>query len=108
MHQGGTHLELTKRTRYPPEVSAPQHSTMSTNNALISPELRTLWTQSDQYHNSFLIKPDAVLDEVQENTKAQGIEYDIAVSPALAKFIHILLLSIKAKRVLEVGSLGAG
>ncbi|KAJ6545405.1 O-methyltransferase-domain-containing protein [Mycena capillaripes] len=72
----------------------------------ISPELRDLWTRADQYHNSFLLKPDAVLESVQTLSKERGIEYEIAVSPALGKFLNLLLLSIGAKRVLEVGSLG--
>ncbi|KAJ7059741.1 O-methyltransferase [Mycena amicta] len=72
----------------------------------MSPELYSLWARSDQYHNSFLLKPDPVLDAVQENTKAQGVDYEIAVSPALGKLLNLLLLSIGAKRVLEVGSLG--
>ncbi|KAJ7452219.1 O-methyltransferase [Mycena latifolia] len=65
-----------------------------------------LWTRADQYHNAFLLKPDPVLEAVQENTKAKGIEYEIAVSPAQGKFLNLLLQSIGAKRVLEVGSLG--
>ncbi|KAJ7437211.1 O-methyltransferase [Mycena galericulata] len=65
-----------------------------------------LWTRADQYHNAFLIKPDAALEATQRNTKEKGIDYEIAVSPAQGKFLHLLLLSISAKRVLEVGSLG--
>ncbi|KAF7300522.1 hypothetical protein HMN09_00936700 [Mycena chlorophos] len=65
-----------------------------------------LWARADEYHDSFLIKPDPILDSVQEKTKARGIDYEIAVSPAQGKFLHLLLLSINAKRVLEVGSLG--
>jgi len=72
----------------------------------LSPEILELWTRSDEYHNSFLIKPDAVLEAVQKNTKEKGIDYEIAVSPAQGKFLNLLLLSIGAKRVLEVGSLG--
>ncbi|KAJ6545427.1 O-methyltransferase family 3 protein [Mycena capillaripes] len=64
-----------------------------------------LWTRADQYHNSFLIKPDAVLESVA-TSKERGIEYEFAVSRAQGKFLHLLLLSIGAKRVLEVGSLG--
>ncbi|KAJ7784938.1 O-methyltransferase [Mycena maculata] len=65
-----------------------------------------LWTRSDQYHNAFLIKPDPALEATQNNTREKGINYDIAVSPAQGKFLHLLLLSIGARRVLEVGSLG--
>ncbi|KAK7042760.1 O-methyltransferase [Favolaschia claudopus] len=71
----------------------------------ISNELQSLFTRSDAYHNSFLIKPDPILDFVQKNTKDKGIEYDAAVSPAQGKFLQLILLSTGAKRVLEVGSL---
>ncbi|KAJ6545435.1 O-methyltransferase [Mycena capillaripes] len=50
--------------------------------------------------------PDAVLESVQTTSKDRGIEYDVALSPAQGKFLQLLLLSIGAKRVLEVGSLG--
>ncbi|KAJ7776144.1 O-methyltransferase [Mycena metata] len=70
------------------------------------PSQHEIWARSDQYHNSFLLKPDAILDAVQEHTKARGVEYEIAVSAALGKFLQLQLLAIKAKRVLEVGSLG--
>nr|GAT48531.1 predicted protein [Mycena chlorophos] len=64
-----------------------------------------LWARADEYHDSFLIKPDPILDSVQEKTKARGIDYEIAVSPAQGKFLHLLLLSINAQRVLEVVAL---
>ncbi|KAJ7839012.1 O-methyltransferase-domain-containing protein [Mycena olivaceomarginata] len=47
-----------------------------------------------------------ILEAVQENTKQKGINYEAAVSPAQGKLLNLLLLSIGAKRVLEVGSLG--
>ncbi|KAJ7645806.1 O-methyltransferase-domain-containing protein [Mycena rosella] len=67
---------------------------------------RELWARADRYHNEFLLKPDATLDAVLQNTKDKIKDYEIAVSPALGKFLHLLLRSIGAKRVLEVGSLG--
>jgi predicted O-methyltransferase YrrM len=70
----------------------------------VSPEL--LWTRSDQYHNSFLVKLDPILESVQMNSKKKDIDNEIAVSPAMGKFLNLILLSIGAKRVLEVGSLG--
>jgi predicted O-methyltransferase YrrM len=36
----------------------------------------------------------------------KGVDLEIAVSPAQGKFLNLILLSIGAKRVLEVGSLG--
>ncbi|KAJ7136281.1 O-methyltransferase [Mycena filopes] len=65
-----------------------------------------LWARADKYHNSFLLKPDAILDAAQEHTKARGVRYDISVSAAQGKFLQLQLLAIQAKRVLEVGSLG--
>ncbi|KAJ6603257.1 O-methyltransferase-domain-containing protein [Mycena vulgaris] len=67
---------------------------------------RVIWTRADHYHNAFLLAPDPELDAVEALTKARGIPHEIAVSPAMGKFLHLLLLSINAKRVLEVGSLG--
>ncbi|KAJ7165427.1 O-methyltransferase-domain-containing protein [Mycena filopes] len=71
-----------------------------------SPADLALWARADQYHNSFLLKPDPVLDAVAAHTKARGVEHEIAVSPALGKFLNLQLRAIQAKRVLEVGSLG--
>ncbi|KAJ6508129.1 O-methyltransferase-domain-containing protein [Mycena sanguinolenta] len=65
-----------------------------------------LWTRSDHYTNSFLIRPDPLLDAVVQNTMDKGVDHEIAVSPAQGQFLNLILLSIGAKRVLEVGSLG--
>jgi predicted O-methyltransferase YrrM len=72
----------------------------------ITQESLDLWTRSDHYTNSFLLKPDPVLDAVVQNTMDKGVDHEIAVSPAQGKFLNLILLSIGAKRVLEVGSLG--
>ncbi|KAJ7176305.1 O-methyltransferase family 3 protein [Mycena crocata] len=63
------------------------------------------WARSDQYHNSFLHTPDAVLDAVLKHSTANGLP-EIAVSAAQGKFLNLLVSSIGAKRVLEVGTLG--
>jgi len=63
------------------------------------------WTRSDEYHNSFLLPADDVLDSALANSKANDLP-DIAVSPAQGKFLNLLARSINAKRVLEVGTLG--
>src|ERR1700733_8814690 len=65
----------------------------------------TDWTRSDQYHNSFLIPPDPVLDSALKNSEANELP-DIAVTPAQGKFLMLLAKSIGAKRILEVGTLG--
>ena len=70
-----------------------------------SPEFQEIWTRSDVYHNSFLIPKDEVLDKVVENSKTSGLR-DIAITAAQGKFLHLLALSIGAKKILEVGTLG--
>ncbi|KAF7351917.1 hypothetical protein MVEN_01153500 [Mycena venus] len=75
------------------------------DNPVFSPEAYEVWARSDEYHNSFLIEPDAVLEAVAKSAKEKGIAYEFSVSPAHGKFLNLLLLSLGAKRVLEVGSL---
>lgn len=64
------------------------------------------WTRSEKYHNDFLIANDPVLDKVVAHSQENDLD-DIAVSPAQGKFNYLLAKSISAKRVLEVGTLGA-
>ncbi|KAL0945951.1 hypothetical protein HGRIS_012229 [Hohenbuehelia grisea] len=66
---------------------------------------KAIWTRSDKYHNSFLIKPDDGLDKAVANSAAHGLD-DIAVSPAQGKFLALIAKSINARRILEVGTLG--
>ncbi|KAJ2922919.1 hypothetical protein H1R20_g14183, partial [Candolleomyces eurysporus] len=61
--------------------------------------------RSDEYHNSFLIGNDPVLDAAQSHSKEGGLP-DIAVSAAQGKLLNLLAKSIGAKRILEVGTLG--
>jgi len=63
------------------------------------------WARSDHYHNSFLLREDQKLDAALEFSEKNGLP-PIAVSQAQGKFLKLLLHSISAKRVLEVGTLG--
>ncbi|KAJ7578406.1 O-methyltransferase-domain-containing protein [Mycena floridula] len=63
------------------------------------------WTRSDQYHNSFLLKDDEILDKVLANSTKNGLP-EIAVSRAQGKFLNLQARAIKATRILEVGTLG--
>ncbi|KAF5384388.1 hypothetical protein D9615_003398 [Tricholomella constricta] len=63
------------------------------------------WARSDEYHNSFLLEVDDVLDTALVNSTAKGLP-DIAVSAAQGKFLKLLASSTAAKRILEVGTLG--
>ncbi|KAG9014918.1 hypothetical protein FRB90_005108 [Tulasnella sp. 427] len=62
------------------------------------------WLRSDQYHNSYLVKPDAALDNVNKVGADNGLP-PIAVSTAQGKFLHLLVLSLGAKKIIEVGTL---
>jgi predicted O-methyltransferase YrrM len=70
-----------------------------------SPESQEIWTRSDVYHNSFLIPKDEVLEKIVDNSKTNGLR-DISVSAAQGKFLNLIALSIGAKKILEVGTLG--
>jgi predicted O-methyltransferase YrrM len=70
-----------------------------------SSESQEIWTRSELYHNSFLIPKDEVLDKIVENSKANGLR-NVAVSTAQGKFLHLIALSIGAKKILEIGTLG--
>jgi len=63
------------------------------------------WARSDIYHNSFLLEKDDALDAALKNCTANGLP-DIAVSAAQGKFLMLLALSMNAKRILEIGTLG--
>jgi predicted O-methyltransferase YrrM len=63
------------------------------------------WARVDNYFESFLTPNDLILDAVVDNNDERGLP-DIAVSPAQGKFLNLLLRSIGAKRVLEIGTLG--
>lgn len=69
------------------------------------PTSLTDWKRSDEYHNSFLIPQDDILDAAVKNNSDQGLP-DIAVSKAQGKFLNLLVRSLGAKRILEVGTLG--
>jgi predicted O-methyltransferase YrrM len=64
-----------------------------------------VWARSDEYHNSFLLKRDPALDAALSASDAAGLP-QIAVSAAQGKFLMLLARTIRAKRILEVGTLG--
>lgn len=62
------------------------------------------WKRSDAYHNDRLIKPDSDFDNINDGAQKEGVPA-IAVSRAQGKFLNLLLKSVRAKKVLEVGTL---
>ena len=86
-------------------MSDPTYSSFKTFQRSEKPTTINDWAHSDQYHNSFLIPEDDVLDAVAINNKEQGLP-DIAVSKAQGKYLNLLAKSIGAKKILEIGVLG--
>lgn len=69
------------------------------------PAGQPLWTAIDRYLGDLLAPSDEKLDSaIEANRKARLPAID--VSPLLGKFLHILVQMTKAKRVLEIGTLG--
>lgn len=64
------------------------------------------WTAVDEYINDLLIGSDAELDAALEASTAAGLPA-IAVSPAQGKMLHLFARTIGARKILELGTLGA-
>lgn len=65
-----------------------------------------LWTAVDQYITDMLVPTDSALDAAVEASNAAGLPA-IAVTPAQGKLLHLLARLQGARRVLEIGTLGA-
>jgi predicted O-methyltransferase YrrM len=63
------------------------------------------WTQVDEFFDSRLLESDPLMDSVQETADGAGLPL-IQVTPSQGKFLALLVGMTKAKRVLEVGTLG--
>ena len=64
-----------------------------------------IWSDVDAYIEDRLVAEDAALSAAIRESAAAGLPA-IAVSAAHGKLLHLLALSIRAKRILEVGTLG--
>ncbi|HEU5219308.1 MAG TPA: O-methyltransferase [Gemmatimonadales bacterium] len=63
------------------------------------------WAAVDQYISDLLVQPDAVLTDAIAASDAAGLP-SIAVSPSQGKMLMLLVRACRARRVLEVGTLG--
>jgi predicted O-methyltransferase YrrM len=63
------------------------------------------FSQVDDFIVRALVGPDPALDGALEASRAAGLP-DIAVAPNQGKLLHLLALSIGARRILEIGTLG--
>jgi len=64
------------------------------------------WKRVDAYFASTLIAPDASLDAAVADQRAAGLPA-IEVAPVNGKLLHLLARMSGARRVLEIGTLGA-
>ena len=62
------------------------------------------WSEVDRYVSEHLIGADAGLDSATEQTAAAGLP--AIASPPMGKLLNLLALSIGARSVLEIGTLG--
>ncbi|MGA8604444.1 MAG: O-methyltransferase [Thermoplasmata archaeon] len=63
------------------------------------------WTAVDDYFEGELLESDPVLEETLRSSDAAGLP-DIQVSPTQGKLLHLLAKSVRARRILEIGTLG--
>jgi predicted O-methyltransferase YrrM len=63
------------------------------------------WSRVDDYLNALLVPPDAALDAALQSTEAAGMPA-INVAPNQGKLLHLLALSVGARAILEIGTLG--
>jgi predicted O-methyltransferase YrrM len=64
------------------------------------------WKAVDDYWAGQVLVPDPVLDATLEANAAGGLP-PIDVSPLQGKLLHLLARSVGARRILEIGTLGA-
>lgn len=69
-------------------------------------EAHELWIEVDRYIGERLLGDDPVLDEALQRSAAAGLP-QIAVSPPQGKLLHLLARVHGARRILELGTLGA-
>ncbi|KAF8911350.1 O-methyltransferase [Mucidula mucida] len=64
------------------------------------------WAASAELTNSFLLNEDHALKAAIKNTEEKGLPFEIAVPAEQGKLLQLLATSIRAKRILEIGTLG--
>ncbi len=62
------------------------------------------WTAVDRYVTDLLVPEDGALAQAQHSAAAEGLP-PISVSPAQGMLLHLLVRSLRATRVLELGTL---
>ena len=68
--------------------------------------IQSQWARVDQYFTDLLVPSDPVLDQALAASEAAGLPA-INVAPNQGKFLHLLARIQGARRILEIGTLGA-
>src|SRR5260370_23962651 len=63
------------------------------------------WTRVDRYINNLLARSDPALEAAINASKAAGLP-QISVTPNQGKLLQLLARSQKARKILEIGTLG--
>jgi predicted O-methyltransferase YrrM len=71
----------------------------------VSEAYEKIWTDVDRYITESIPHNDAALEAAVAANTAAGLP-EIAVSAPQGKLLHLLVLAVGAKRVLEIGTLG--
>jgi predicted O-methyltransferase YrrM len=66
---------------------------------------KDLWAAVDRYLNDLLVRPDDALNAALRASTEAGLP-NIHVAPNQGKFLHLLARTIRATRILEIGTLG--
>src|SRR5215208_2690587 len=64
-----------------------------------------LWTSVDNYFSKLLVPPDPALDAALSSSAAAGLPA-INVAPNQGKLLMVLAQACRARRILEIGTLG--
>jgi predicted O-methyltransferase YrrM len=67
--------------------------------------MRDTWRAVDEYYAAALLPPDEALTNALQESDAAGLP-QIAVSPLQGAFLELIVRSVRAASVLEVGTLG--
>src|SRR5215831_16688394 len=67
--------------------------------------MEELWSDVDDYFDHELAQPDAVLDHALAASADAGLP-PISVTPTQGKFLQLLATMNRARRILELGTLG--
>ena len=66
---------------------------------------KDIWTEVDHYYSELLVKPDPRFELINQASLVAGLP-SIQITPTQGKFLEMLVRLQKAKRVLEIGTLG--